>query len=99
MKIKIKTKKCQPAEGDTQDLIQTWCVPLRGLARPTKKNKQNEKNKTKKNSIKVTLAENDDTKVKKNKTKKCQPAEGDTQDLIQTLVCPSQRAGTPKQKK
>ena len=33
----IKTKKCQPAAGDTPDLIKTECVPDSGLARPNKK--------------------------------------------------------------
>ena len=57
--VKQKTKKCQPAEGGTQDLIQTWCVPLSRLARQNKKNKRNEKNKTKKNFNKVTMLRND----------------------------------------
>ena len=34
---KIKTKKCQPAAGDTPDLIQTECVTDSRLALPTKK--------------------------------------------------------------
>ena len=31
-----KTKKCQPADSDTPDLIQTECVTDSGLARPNK---------------------------------------------------------------
>ena len=34
---KIKVKKCQPAARDAPDLIQTECIPDRGLARPQKK--------------------------------------------------------------
>ena len=53
--IKIKTKKCQPAAWDAQDLIQTWCVPHSRLTRQKKikikkkkKKKLNEKNKNEK---------------------------------------------------
>ena len=42
--VQQNKKKCQPAARDTQDLIQTWCVPDRGLAHPQNKNKLN-KNK------------------------------------------------------
>ena len=84
MKNKIKTKKCQPAARDAPDLIQTECIPDRGLARHTKKNKQNVKNKKKKEYRKVTLKSRDKQKKKhrfsiwwavsnkaRNKTKKC----------------------------
>ena len=39
----IKTKKCQPANGDIPDLIQTEHVPSSWLARPTKKNIKSDK--------------------------------------------------------
>ena len=98
---KTKTKKWQPAEWDTQDLIQTWCVPLSGLARPNKKNKQNEKIENTKECYKVTLVDKDDRsntmKSVKIKTKKCQPAEWDTQDLIQTWCVP--HSGLARQNK
>ena len=92
----IKTKKCQPAARDTLDLIQTSCVPDRGLARNTNKNKPNEKmiNKSTRNSQDVTLVENKKlTKIfsqskNKKKEKKCQPAARDTPDLIQTECVP-----------
>ena len=32
----IKTKKCQPTDSDTPDLIKTGCVTVSGLARPKK---------------------------------------------------------------
>ena len=35
--VKKKVKKCQPAARDAPDLIQTECIPDRGLARPQKK--------------------------------------------------------------
>ena len=42
------TKKCQPAARDAPDLIQTECIPDRGLARPNKKiNKKKNSNKMK----------------------------------------------------
>ena len=104
VKNKTKTKKWQPAAArwDTQDLIQTWCVPHSRL--PHQKNKQNEKNENTKYYNKVTLVEQDDclnsmNKVKKIKTKKCQPAEGDTQDLIQTWCVPHSRLARPNKKK
>ena len=42
------TKKCQPSEGDRQDLIQTWPVPHRGLTRPKIKINRTKKLKMKK---------------------------------------------------
>ena len=56
-KIK-KTQKCQPAARDTLDLIQTMCVPGRGLARHKNKNKLNVKKKKEKRNYfaNVTLA-------------------------------------------
>ena len=44
-KTKIKTKKCQPAAIDTQDLIKTVCVNDSGLTRPPKKYQNTNKNK------------------------------------------------------
>ena len=35
-KKKEKTKKCRPVAGETQDLIQTWCLPDNGPARQKK---------------------------------------------------------------
>ena len=58
--LKIKTKKCQSAARDTPDIIQTECVPDRGLACPKNKNKLNVKYIIKKNQLEcteVTLAE------------------------------------------
>ena len=95
-KLKQKSKKCQPAEGGTQDLIQTWCAPLRGLARKNKKNKLNEKNKIQKKYRKSSL--NRQKKHQNTKTKKCQPAEGGTQDLIQTWCAPLRGLARTKQK-
>ena len=88
---KIKTKKCQPAARDTPDLIQTECVPGRGLTRhKTKKSTERKKYKIRKISKK--WLQKVDFKTKKFmtpqaptqlKTKKCQPAARDTPDLIQ----------------
>ena len=52
----IKTKKCQPADGDLPDLIQTVHVPSSGLARPQIKINRTEKIKLKIQDIaEVTL--------------------------------------------
>ena len=74
----IKHKKCQPAAGDTPDLIQTECVSDSGLARPNKKIKTERKNSNPK------IIMNFQPTGSNIKYKKCQPAARDTPDLIQT---------------
>ena len=92
------TKKCQPAARDAPDLIQTECIPDRGLARPTKKNIKE------KNQNEITLEwKNKNTSVKnkmKNdkNTKKCQPAARDAPDLIQTECIPDRGLARPNKK-
>ena len=130
---KKKTKKCQPAAGDTPDLIKTECVPNSGLARPIKKI-----NRTKKLKVKIhytpsprgggfparlqvrNVQQSPDRgggfparlqvmnvqlytdiflKIhKKNKRKKCQPAAGDTPDLIKTECVPNSGLARPNKK-
>ena len=97
-----KTKKCQPPDRDTQDLIQTRCVPDRGLTRPQNKNKLNIKNE-KQNYTNVTLEEEDKRtrsclklSVNKQKTKKCQPNAWVTPDLIQTACAPDSGLARPQ---
>ena len=100
---KLKTQKCQPAARDTLDLIQTMCVPGRGLARHKNKNKQNVKQKKRKRNYftNITLASKEkstkSTKSKQNK-QKCQPAARDTLDLIQTMCVPGRGLARHKNK-
>ena len=78
------TKKCQPAARDTPDLIQTVCVPDRGLARLKKLTER----KITKMKIKIKLVCTQGGLHKIKNTKKCQPAARDTPDLIQTVCVP-----------
>ena len=98
--IKQNQQKCQPAARDTLDLIQTMCVPGRGLARTKNKNKLNvKKKKTKRNYFaNVTLSNNEVLSNPSKKTKKCQPAARDTQDLIQTWCVPDRGLARNKYK-
>ena len=93
-----KTKKCQPAAGDTPDLIQTECVTDSGLARQKKLTERKKyKIQTKKMNLKLHLPPVMIKSHENKKTKKCQPAAGDTPDLIQTECVTD--SGLARQKK
>ena len=85
----IKTKKCQPAAGDTPDLIQTEFVANSGLARPKKENWK------RKNGRRTDFCRITDAQIK---TKKCQPAASDTPFLIQTECVTDSSLALPKNK-
>ena len=79
-------KKCQPADRDMADLIQTAQVPNSRLARPTKKTIKPKMSKNKKKT-----SDNNKYCYQKKviKTKKCQPAARDMADLIKTAHVPN----------